>query len=1452
MILKRLRVAFQKYKDYWIAIPITMLIVITGMFFVARSKQINIDKNVNSVTIDSDIAVSDGVDSTKALQRSEIEWKKKLKPTSPSEAVDGTIIEKIDVNQNYNIGSLKLPDGWKAQWSLSPLNTAKASIVWLDEEPTSGRVNFIRISMGSRDSLRPNVQTSIEKPLSSVKLDNSGYTPSAPILHDKKIYQVMMGVNVVTNPTKYNLDCYDLTTYDRCTGYPKYVSSANDKTLTGNDKVSVGIPKDISTPMNMQIIEGSNIVDQSVNNEGKIYFPGQKKLISGESQYGVVCVNLDTQKNCGYTVLGSQATTPNGTLNPAIINGFIESDNKLYGHANDNDETRQTVVCYDMVTSSPCSGFSSTTFAKTPVYKVQYHQNSYDTPGTHAMSGTKLFWQVNYRHGNSDLIFNESQHGLGSILACFDVATKLPCPGTGQVEGWSHPLGGAVSFSGGFGTPRGYSTFISKLPLEGGGYEDKAVCTIYGTSAGALDLDPSVRCFTIEEGIFIQGGSGSGTPPFLLPNQWLIPPWTASPNITTITDENGHLKSYFPMYTTVETVIHSGKKKGATLCYDWETQSSCANFGNKLRYWHDINNGDSADVGYVYDGQCMWAAGSFGNIWSFNAQTGEYPCRSSQLDLKVDTTAKNFYCDSNQKPFAWDRIRLSKSSLYNFDSLQVVVKDEQGNVLKQGDIRQTGYLDISDIDFNSNQSLDLEVVPTVLNTSPWANGSAPYVSALMQGADLDYCYKTTVIDHCNISGVTTSTDAIVEGETDILNPVANKIVPVNQPNDVQCFRDLKSTPKLSKTSVSNSENITFEVAVKNKANRDQYNLGDVPSSEDPTTAKVEVQLPSGVNFVSSSPAGGVKTGNKVVWSNQSVAATNTKNYSVTVQTPEIGTTSFNNTKNNQVVLAAITQQTLTFKSNVIYSSDTNQSDNSSTSTVTFANETIDPPIEDTNPPVDDTPIDAPSDEDQNVGSGQTNDNSGGPTSPELLVRPDTFSTPSVTPKVLQRFIPSSLQGVAEGFFVRVGSIARPIPNSVAKAIPYGTIAILLLVSSYYLLLAYRARKSQKQMVEIRERFKRTEDLRRNFIDLTSHYINTPIATMNSTVELLVMMKQLPTKTTNALKRRVSSLTEHTRMLLRGPESLTEQAQQTSSKLNPLPKRASWLGLGVILPVTAVIIITVLVNLTLIWVGKYDASQNVVIVQTSYFLMAALALVATYIALKKQKLATAITENEFKLERQLVASQNSFISDISTSLDEDIAELDQVVPAVKKASNGKTFIHGLDSLKVAVGKMAYLNQLSTKDITKTKLSSNLKGIVSEVIEEQSSFAKREKIKINQQVENDIRVLADDDTLRRILQSTINNAIKFNNTEGMVDVKIASQGRNKVKILVKDNGVGIAKDKLDEIFEPFGRATDSKEFNFEGLGLDLYIDRLLVEQLGGTIEVNSVEGTGTEVSIILPSK
>ena len=302
----------------------------------------------------------------------------------------------------------------------------------------------------------------------------------------------------------------------------------------------------------------------------------------------------------------------------------------------------------------------------------------------------------------------------------------------------------------------------------------------------------------------------------------------------------------------------------------------------------------------------------------------------------------------------------------------------------------------------------------------------------------------------------------------------------------------------------------------------------------------------------------------------------------------------------------------------------------------------------------------------------------------------------------------------------------------------------------------------------------------------------------------------------------------------------------------MPKRASWLGLGVILPVTAVIIITVLVNLTLIWVGKYDASQNVVIVQTSYFLMAALALVATYIALKKQKLATAITENEFKLERQLVASQNSFISDISTSLDEDIAELDQVVPAVKKASNGKTFIHGLDSLKVAVGKMAYLNQLSTKDITKTKLSSNLKGIVSEVIEEQSSFAKREKIKINQQVENDIRVLADDDTLRRILQSTINNAIKFNNTEGMVDVKIASQGRNKVKILVKDNGVGIAKDKLDEIFEPFGRATDSKEFNFEGLGLDLYIDRLLVEQLGGTIEVNSVEGTGTEVSIILPSK
>ena len=74
---------------------------------------------------------------------------------------------------------------------------------------------------------------------------------------------------------------------------------------------------------------------------------------------------------------------------------------------------------------------------------------------------------------------------------------------------------------------------------------------------------------------------------------------------------------------------------------------------------------------------------------------------------------------------------------------------------------------------------------------------------------------------------------------------------------------------------------------------------------------------------------------------------------------------------------------------------------------------------------------------------------------------------------------------------------------------------------------------------------------------------------------------------------------------------------------------------------------------------------------------------------------------------------------------------------------------------------------------------------------------------------------------------------------------------MRLSVRDQGIGVAPESLDAIFEPFGRAANAEETGATGLGLGLYICRTIIERLGGSIWAESEgEATGLTVIIQLP--
>lgn len=115
-----------------------------------------------------------------------------------------------------------------------------------------------------------------------------------------------------------------------------------------------------------------------------------------------------------------------------------------------------------------------------------------------------------------------------------------------------------------------------------------------------------------------------------------------------------------------------------------------------------------------------------------------------------------------------------------------------------------------------------------------------------------------------------------------------------------------------------------------------------------------------------------------------------------------------------------------------------------------------------------------------------------------------------------------------------------------------------------------------------------------------------------------------------------------------------------------------------------------------------------------------------------------------------------------------------------------------------------------------------------------------------------VWADPDKLEQVLLNLIDNAAKYSyaNTEVTVKAQLHASDADKMQIDIRDQGVGIPKHHLPNIFSKFSRIDNPLTREVEGTGLGLYITKSLSQAMGGDITVDSTENQGSTFSVILP--
>jgi PAS domain S-box-containing protein len=157
-------------------------------------------------------------------------------------------------------------------------------------------------------------------------------------------------------------------------------------------------------------------------------------------------------------------------------------------------------------------------------------------------------------------------------------------------------------------------------------------------------------------------------------------------------------------------------------------------------------------------------------------------------------------------------------------------------------------------------------------------------------------------------------------------------------------------------------------------------------------------------------------------------------------------------------------------------------------------------------------------------------------------------------------------------------------------------------------------------------------------------------------------------------------------------------------------------------------------------------------------------------------------------------------------------------------------------------------LEASGVTLRRVPVDLRELVVGVVHDMDD-AQAGRITIETEDASPLRVFADVSRLERVVGNLFTNALKYSAEDAPVKARLARRG-SEVELEVTDVGIGIAPESLKMLFERYYRTAGGKA-RAAGLGLGLYIARLIVEGHGGRIEVSSQVGKGSTFRVILPA-
>lgn len=246
----------------------------------------------------------------------------------------------------------------------------------------------------------------------------------------------------------------------------------------------------------------------------------------------------------------------------------------------------------------------------------------------------------------------------------------------------------------------------------------------------------------------------------------------------------------------------------------------------------------------------------------------------------------------------------------------------------------------------------------------------------------------------------------------------------------------------------------------------------------------------------------------------------------------------------------------------------------------------------------------------------------------------------------------------------------------------------------------------------------------------------------------------------------------------------------------------------------------------------------------------------FFSLYAVNLFSKMEQRETQRQKELNDAKTRLYTNITHEFRTPLTVITGMADAIK--NNGQenipakmdTIIKNGKNLLQLVDQMLDLSKLESGKMSVNKINANIIPFLKYVFQLQETYAEEKSISMlfsagSQSYETEF----DPEKIAAIVANLLSNAIKFTPDGGQISMKVY-QANEKICMEIKDNGIGIPSEKLDNIFDRFYQVDSDSTRKEGGAGIGLALTRELVQILNGSVEVESNPGIGTVFTVRLP--